>query len=73
MFKAICDCSIHWQLMFCSGSLINSGSAEHTKRINNLYGEVSIAKKENIKFVYKYWLIFFIMSEFLVSGLKCVI
>jgi hypothetical protein len=40
--------------MFCSGSLINSGSAEHTKRINKHFGEVSIAKKENIKFVYKY-------------------
>jgi hypothetical protein len=40
--------------MFCAGSLINSGSPEHTKRINNHFGEVSIAKKESIKFVYKY-------------------
>ena len=59
--------------MFCAGSLINSGSPEHTKRINSHFGEVSIVKKENIKFVYKYWLIFFTMSELLVSGLKCVI
>ena len=40
--------------MFCVGSLINSGSPEHTKRINNHFGEVSTAKKESIKFVYKY-------------------
>jgi hypothetical protein len=40
--------------MFCSGSSINSGFPEHTKRINSHFGEVSAAKKENIKFVYKY-------------------
>jgi hypothetical protein len=32
--------------MFCAGSLINLGSPEHIKRINNHFGEVSIVKKK---------------------------